>query len=447
MKISQDDFIKRSREKHGDHYDYSEVKYVNARAKVRIICPKHGPFEQQARKHWDGQGCKDCAFEWQSKRQRLTKSDFIYRAQSVHGKRYGYEHVNYQGNSVNVIIECPDHGPFPQQPLHHMAGHGCIKCASEKRPQNQSDTRDAFIEKATAVHGDRYDYGLVEYVNSSTKVIIQCPDHGPFEQLPAGHLTGFGCYDCGRVISGETQRLSKDEFIDRSRVVHDGKYGYDLVNFVDTKTKVVIICLDHGPFEQEPSAHMTGQGCNKCGEDKKRLSKADFIKRSKEIHFDQYDYKQVKYENSYTHVEIYCPKHGPFSQPPASHLKGHGCPDCQASRGELTIAAILDRLGTECIRQWTHPQCRDKGLLKFDFYLPNINLLIEYDGIQHFKPINFTGRKIEKELLEEFNAIQRRDEIKTAFAQSNGIELLRIPYTVSDLEACLIDQIDRLKSA
>lgn len=199
-------------------------------------------------------------------------------------------------------------------------------------------TREKFIEKAREVHGDKYDYSKVEYKNSREKVCIVCPEHGEFYQKSAGHLTGYGCPKCGNT------RLTVEEFIKKSKKVHDDKYDYSKVEYKNSSTKVCIVCTEHGEFYQTPSGHLHGRGCAKCRNVKLSqqfaFSSLDFIERAKTKHGDKYDYSKVDYKNSLTKVCIICPEHGEFFQIPASHLKGAGCPKCN---GRITSSMFLEK--------------------------------------------------------------------------------------------------------
>ena len=188
-KKTKEEFIASAREVHGDKYDYSKVEYVCALTKVCIICPEHGDFWQEANSHLRGQGCPKCKYEKQSS----STEEFIQKAHKVHGDKYDYSKVEYDGYKTKVCIICPKHGEFWQTPNSHLNGNGCPKCKGEK----QTCTTDEFIAKAKKIHGDKYDYSKVEYVNNHTKVCIICPEHGEFWQIPSSHLQGKGCPKCG----------------------------------------------------------------------------------------------------------------------------------------------------------------------------------------------------------------------------------------------------------
>ncbi len=189
-------------------------------------------------------------------------------------------------------------------------------------------TIDQFIIKANIIHDNKYDYSLVEYINSKTKVKIICPEHGIFWQTSNNHLCGSGCKTCGKLISDGKKKLSANEFINRSNIIHNNKYDYSLVEYVNNRTRVKIICHIHGTFEQIPNSHLFGYGCRLCNIDNNRSSIQEFIKNSNIIHDNKYDYSLVEYVNRYTKVKIICPVHGTFEQTPSGHISGNGCYKC-----------------------------------------------------------------------------------------------------------------------
>lgn len=194
-----------------------------------------------------------------------TGSNFIQKAQAVHGNKYNYSMVEYTTNKNKVHIICPEHGGFWQRPYSHLRGVGCPICGRLKANKAETDTRDIFIQKAKLVHGDKYDYGKVEYINSQTKVTIICPEHGEFIQAPAMHLSGNGCPKCGRIYARKANTFSADTFIAKAKKVHGTTYDYSKVQYVNSRTKVILVCPEHGEFLQAPHKHLLGQGCPKCG--------------------------------------------------------------------------------------------------------------------------------------------------------------------------------------
>lgn len=180
---------------------------------------------------------------------------------------------------------------------------------------------DCFIRDAVKTHGHRFDYSKAKYVNSMTKLDIICPVHGDFQQLPPNHVRGEGCPRCSG--SGSHNRAS---WIMEAKRKHGNRYDYSSVFEYKYGEKLTIICHIHGPFDQDARSHLRGIGCPRCGLD--QMDTVSFIERSKLVHAERYDYNTVVYNNSYTKVRIKCREHGHFEQAPSSHLIGNGCPRC-----------------------------------------------------------------------------------------------------------------------
>lgn len=149
------------------------------------------------------------------------------------------------------------------------------------------------------------------------------------------------------------KKLTIDEFIEKSKMIHGNRYDYSKVKYVNTYTKVEIICEKHGSFWQDPHNHLKGKGCAKCVLNYK-LTQEDFIRKATECHNGFYDYSLVKYEKNASKVEIICPLHGSFKQEANSHLQGHGCPKCAlnkigdsdySSRVETRVKTCLEKYG------------------------------------------------------------------------------------------------------
>lgn len=222
------------------------------------------------------------------------------------------------------------------------------------------------------------------------------------------------------------KKLTQTEVIQKFKKTHGSKYNYQKVKYLNAHTKVYIICPDHGEFLQEPNSHWNGCGCPKCKSNKLSetfiSNQKEFIDKASKIH-PKMIYSQVKYTNSKTKVCIICPDHGEFWQRPANHLSGQGCPYCKKSKGELQIEKWLNENFIHFIPQKRFSKCRNIYELSFDFFLPQFNICIEYDGLQHFKPTGFGGNPIEK-----LQRTQINDKIKTKFCKENKIQLIRITY-------------------
>ena len=253
-------FIKKAKMIHGDKYDYSKAQYVNAHTKICIICPIHGEFWQTPNNHTHKtapKGCPSC-----SGTKKLTTEEFITKARKIHGDKYDYSKVEYINNLTKVCIICPIHGEFWQTPNKHLSGCNCPFCSH----QSFKDTKESFIEKARKIHGDKYDYSKVEYVDSHTKVCLTCPKHGEFWMVPTNHLCNKGCPKCKNELIATLNSSNTLEFITKARKIHGDKYDYSKVEYIKNNIKVCIICPQHGEFWQTPHSHLRGQGCPICNE-------------------------------------------------------------------------------------------------------------------------------------------------------------------------------------
>ena len=276
------------------------------------------------------------------------------------------------------------------------------------------------VKRCQSVHGNKYDYHKVDYKDSTTKIIITCPIHGEFRQFIHDHLKGCGCAKCSGV-----SKITPKEFIERANETHNNKYGYNKVEYKNYETKVEITCPIHGIFSQTPHQHLNGKGCFKCGNilssKSHSLTNEEFILRSKSIHNEKYEYIS-KYKNQLETIIIKCPIHGEFKQKPKNHLNGCGCPLCKESKGEKYIRIFLSENNISFIPQYRFIDCKDIRPLPFDFYLPDFNLCIEYDGRHHFIPIKRWGGEI------ELKNIQYRDLLKNEYCVKNKIKLLRFKF-------------------
>jgi very-short-patch-repair endonuclease len=212
--------------------------------------------------------------------------------------------------------------------------------------------------------------------------------------------------------------MNNVSFIEKANILHNNKYDYSLVYYINSKTKIKIICKEHGTFEQMPYLHLQGHGCPIC-----RLSYYEkFIEKVNILHCNKYDYSKVKYIDNNSKITIICPDHGEFNQTPNHHLKGFGCRRCSCSKGENIIYNILNNLNIKFEYQKKFNNCKNKRILPFDFYLIDYNICIEYDGRHHYESINYWGGDNKLEYT------KNNDEIKTNYCKINNIELIRIKY-------------------
>lgn len=197
----------------------------------------------------------------------MTKLEkFIEKANKRHNFKYNYDKVVYINSQTKVCIICPEHGEFWQEPVAHVRGNKCPKCANFNRGSKKRWDTKKFIEESIKNHGNKYNYSQVNYKNAMEKVCIICPDHGEFWQTPTLHLSGQGCPKC------VGKNLSQEDIINKFKAIHGDKYDYSKVVYEGMHKKICIICPEHGEFWQTPSKHILGQGCGICGRLKKRMT-------------------------------------------------------------------------------------------------------------------------------------------------------------------------------
>ena len=196
-RLSQEEFITRANQKHNNFYTYDNTVYINSDTKVLITCPIHGDFEQRPYDHMAGRGCSKCNIG-----EINSLKTFIEKANLVHNNKYDYSKTVYFNNKTKVTITCPIHGDFEQAPANHIhSKQGCKLCGYKRIMSNQTFSTSTFIEKAKAVHGDKYDYSKVVYAKHDTPVDIICSKHGVFQQKPVYHLGGSNCQQCSAEVS------------------------------------------------------------------------------------------------------------------------------------------------------------------------------------------------------------------------------------------------------
>ena len=296
-------------------------------------------------------------------------------------------------------------------------------------------TTEEFIKKARKIHGNKYDYVKVEYVDNKTKVKIYCKRCNTyFYQTPNIHLRGGGCDKCNHKEAYiERVKRAAKSFIIKAKQIHGDKYNYDDVDYKNAKLPVRIKCNTCGHvFYQNPNNHLRGQGCSSCYGNTKK-TKEQFIENARKIHGNKYDYSKVVYKNNRTPMKIKCNKCNKyFYQDAGNHLSGQGCPYCASSNGEKKIAEILTNNTIEFKQEYIFKDCKDKRVLPFDFYLPLFNVCIEFQGKQHYKEgfsfyLSYNRGNVEKATL-QFEKTRYHDKLRREYCAKNNIVLLEIKY-------------------
>ena len=444
------EFIIKAKKLHGEKFDYSRVEYVNSTTPVLIECPDHGVLWQVPTAHLRKRmhGCKECGRVWQSKNTlRKRTEEFFKRCEKKHADKFDYSETVFDTLDGTIEYVCPKHGHQEMQARLHLGEEGCRECALEVKiellkfykDQKQTAARENFKQKASKKHKDFYDYNQVDYVNNTTLIDIICPIHGQFSQQPSNHLMGAGCEACGIARRADKKRKSLEDFIAEAKAVHGDTFDYRNFKYETTHTPGIIICSnpDHKPTPITPAHHLGGQGCSECGEegrDRWRRSSGhdteSWIAKARELHGDRYDYNQSEYTGYDCAITIKCAEHGLFVLEPAhQHIeteRRRGCGECatRESTHSMAIGQWLTEKGYNFIKEWSHPECRDVKVLRFDYFLPDFNACIEYDGEQHFR-LGPWGHD-EEDIQFRFIKGRRRDAIKSLWCIDNSVRLVRV---------------------
>lgn len=323
-------FLQRAKEIHNDKYDYSLINEINHKNKLPIICKQHGVFYQQIYEHLRGNGCPCCVG-----RKKYTFDEFIDRLTQNNNNKYNYETLINKElyNTTKLELFCQKHNKFFQTTVkRHLNGDICPLCKQEIEERKQ-----VFIKQANEKYSNHYQYHKINYIDNHSQINIVCPKHKSFTTTPEKHLQGDECPTCKKLATDK-----KLQFIQKSRILHGDKYDYSKVIYTNSKEKVTIICPIHDEFQQAPFKHLQNQGCPSCNKNKK-LTNNEFIERSNIIHNNKYDYSKAQYVNNTTKVCIICPRHGEFWQTPKKHLLNQGCPKCGhiISKSEEEIAEFI----------------------------------------------------------------------------------------------------------
>lgn len=313
-------------------------------------------------------------------------------------------------------------------------------------------TFEKFLILAKAIHGDKYDYSQVDYVNNKTKVCIICPIHGKFYQTPDNHLSKKqGCPKCKIDLLKMYNSFTLEEFIKKAKAIHGDKYDYSKAKYTSYETKICIICPIHGEFWQTPSVHLQNHGCPICKNEKLSVIHFDnleiFLEKANKVHGSKYKYSEVEYKDSQAKVCIICPIHGKFWVTPNSFLSGSGCPYCHESHLERDIAKLLTDNEVEFERQ---KKFEWLGKQSLDFYLSKYKIAIECQGKQHFEERQFFGG------IEGLKVIQERDNKKSNLLKErniplyyivdNNVNIDKLPKELYDIHNTIhIKDIDKLK--
>ena len=380
------EFIRRAKLVHGDNkYNYNFVKYINTHSKVCIVCldPDHGEFYQEPASHLSKIGCPKCGLDKVRKKIENDRvsfgNNFIRNLKNLYGDKFDYSEIHYVNNRTPITLVCSRHGKFQMTPDVILRGTcECPECRKLKGPGNKVE-QDDFIHRANIIHNNKFDYSKTKYVDMHTPIIIGCPVHGDFIQLPYTHLNSkFGCYKC------YLEQKSKENLIslEKAKELLREKFGnrYSIKEETYTKFSEIAEIIDsennNRIFKISPS----------------RLCQRNFVYDEKSK--GEYIVRQWLEENNIKYVD------------------------------ELYISEII----------------RTSRGVKIDFSikLGNLTIWIEYNGLQHYEFNIYLHRNN----IENFKNQLRRDEKVREYCKENSILLIEIPY-IYDTKESIFDFLNK----
>ncbi|MGK4094432.1 hypothetical protein AB0X79_07925 [Pediococcus pentosaceus] len=373
-------------------------------------------------------------------RRRLTKEEIVNREPDLLSGEYKVL-GKYYGPTVKIPFKhmsCGCEWRISITAFHR--GVRCPKCVVRK-PVKPTFTKEIFIEREEDIKSGEY-LMLGEYIKSNVKTLFKHSTCGyEWETKPANFHAGYRCPKCSLIKRAKRRRLTKEEFVNREPDILNGDYEF-IGKYKGANIKTL---FKHNDCNYEwgitPCDFHAGRRCPRC---KKHmgLTKEEFCDRESDIASGRY-VMLGEYKNNHTKTLFRHSACGyEWKTTPSIFQRGKRCPRCKQSKGEKRIADVLDKLNIPFEAQKRFDSCKYKNTLPFDFYVSDI-LLIEYDGEQHFKPVDFTGKGNEW-ADKSFKSGQLRDNIKTQWAKDNGIPLVRIPYTEFDnIEQIIKDNIEK----
>ena len=422
-------------------FTYVELPEIfTNKIQIKVNCPIHGIFKTIVCNFLNGRGCPEC----NKIKNTVSCENFIKKATEKYGDTYTYDTSTYKRyTDGKMLIHCNKHNyDFYSIPYRHLLNLKCPYCSKELHEEKHKVLKEKerieneknFYNKAIKIHGNKYDYSKVKYVNSKTKVCIICPEHGEFWQEPSNHLCGKGCPKCaGKCTIKDIHEL--DNMIYIKFGIH---YDFSKAVFKNMSTKMTVGF--NGKFFNIKPSKLLYPDKNKPILHQRVDNFQSFIEKAILVNNDMYDYSLINektYKNTLNEIPIICKKHGIFYIKPESHLQGVGCPICNRSKLEELVNNKLKYLSIKFIEHYKPDFIKDNkySSKSYDFYLPDYNLLIECQGEQHFHDIKFFGG--EKHFKYQVN----NDIIKYQKAIENGYNIIYFKNNHTSLNSIISNPI------
>jgi len=386
--MNKEKFIEKSMLIHVERFDYTLFEYKNSITKSKLICNICGvEFLTTPSNNLTGSGCKNC-----HDISKIDKSEILKKLENKN-KNWIFNIVDYKNRDSDISYTC-NRGHNGISSYRNMIRYNVCK---------ECDKLNLLENKRNRIEDNNLT--ILEY-NSDKDISCKCNN--------CNYIITMGY----RSFTYEKYKCKYCELLKISELLKNKS-----LNLLEIKGNTIKLkCKEGHTYNQSRGNLLSGIGCYKCYLENKTIKKEGLLSTFKNIHGDYFTYNIDNYSNIQSKINITCRKGHNFIQKASNHLQGKGCSICRESIGERLISIYLDKIGVNYERQKKFKDCKYKGLLPFDFYISDWNILIEYDGIQHFKPVGVFGGE------EEFEKTKIRDKIKNEYCLNKNIHLIRISY-------------------
>lgn len=335
--------------------DFSESQYKNIKCRIKVRCVKHGEFDKLVSSMlYSGQGCPSCGKECRAaklKHDTEIKKSLVFNQekhdnfiavckQNLSNDKVSLDKVKFFNMRDKVTVTCSDHGDvLVTAKLLYTGSQSCSKCGRIRSNESRRITKEEFLRRCFNVHGNKYSIDLSTFKDTVSRLRVVCDLHGEFFPIAKHLARGQGCPVCGpsplshryklTPRSARRQATKVRNFIDRVKETHGDRYDYSLTKYVNCKTKVIVICREHGAFESHPRHLRDGQGCPYCSG--KIICPGEFQKKI-DLLYGVGLYTCNTFEPNTATVTTKCNNCGNVWEAYRRSLQtGAGCPSCSRS--------------------------------------------------------------------------------------------------------------------